>query len=330
LIYDASSGEIRDDRKFMTMLEDFWLPRREGGRGTEVTTLPGGQTLGQMDDVLYFQKKFLNALNVPISRLNSDALFSVGRATEITRDELKFAKFVVRLRARFSVIFSELLKKQLVLKQIMSIEEWEAIEADVQYDYARDNYFTELKAAEIEQNRINLARGFQDVVGKYYSHMWVRKNVLRQTDDGVKTMDEQIMEEEKSGDPRWINPMIVQNEQMADAYAMQKMSDEQQVAAQQQGQQGGGNPSQPHTPSSGHMGVHGWVGGGSSNQPQVQQIDPLQEKVEQVRQAMIFIKHMKEKGKANRTMQEESKYKSAIQIVARNKDLIQQHASINN
>jgi hypothetical protein len=156
LIYDADSGNIRDDRKFMTMLEDYWLPRRDGGKGTEVTTLPGGQTLGQMDDVLYFQKKFFQTLNVPVNRLNSDALFSLGRATEVTRDELKFAKFISRLRGKFATLFVKMLEKQLVLKQILTIEDFENISADLKFDFAKDNYFTELKDGEIIENRINL------------------------------------------------------------------------------------------------------------------------------------------------------------------------------
>ena len=203
LIYDASTGEIRDDRKFMTMLEDYWLPRREGGRGTEVTTLPGGQTLGQMDDVLYFQKKFLQTLNVPVSRLNSDALFSIGRATEITRDELKFGRFVIRLRHRFSHLFIKMLEKQLVLKGIMTPEDWAQIVHNVTFDYAKDNYFTELKNNEIAEARINLARNFQDMTGKYISHNWVRKNILQQSDDIVEQMDAEINAENQSQDPRW-------------------------------------------------------------------------------------------------------------------------------
>jgi Bacteriophage T4-like portal protein (Gp20) len=207
LIYDAESGNIRDDRKFMTMLEDYWLPRRDGGKGTEVTTLPGGQTLGQMDDVLYFQKKFYGTLNVPVNRLNSDALFSLGRATEVTRDELKFARFISRLRGKFSALFTTMLEKQLVLKQVMTIEDWQNIASEVKYDFAKDNYFTELKDGEIIDNRINLARNLQDMVGKYYSHEWLRRNILQQSDDDIEEMDKQINEEVDSGDKRWMNPM---------------------------------------------------------------------------------------------------------------------------
>jgi len=209
LIYDASTGEIRDDRKFMTMLEDYWLPRREGGRGTEVTTLAGGQTLGQMDDVLYFQKKFLQTLNVPVNRLNSDALFSLGRATEVTRDELKFARFISRLRGRFSAIFIKMLEKQLVLKQIMTIEDFALIQQKIRFDFAKDNYFTELKDAEILDNRISLARNFQDMVGKYYSNEWVRKNVLKQSDDEIEDMDKEIAEEKTM--EQYMDPMMAMN-----------------------------------------------------------------------------------------------------------------------
>lgn len=212
LIYDASTGEIRDDRKFMTMLEDYWLPRREGGRGTEVTTLAGGQTLGQMDDVLYFQKKFLQTLNVPVNRLNSDALFSLGRATEVTRDELKFARFISRLRGRFSAIFIKMLEKQLVLKQIMTIEDFALIQQKIRFDFAKDNYFTELKDAEIMDNRISLARNFQDMTGKYYSNEWVRKNVLKQSDDEIEDMDKEIAEEKDN--PQYMDPMLQQQEMM--------------------------------------------------------------------------------------------------------------------
>jgi len=203
LIYDGATGEVRDDRKFMTMLEDYWLPRREGGKGTEVTTLPGGQTLGEMDDVLYFQKKLLQTLNVPVNRLNSDALFSLGRATEVTRDELKFARFISRLRGRFAVLFSSLLEKQLVLKGVMSLEDWSNIVPDVKYDFAKDNYFTELKDAEILENRTNLFTQMEQsgLIGKYYSHTWARKNVLHQSDDDIEEMNAEC--DEEATDPRY-------------------------------------------------------------------------------------------------------------------------------
>lgn len=197
LIYDGNTGEVRDDRKFMTMLEDFWLPRREGGRGTEVTTLPGGQSLGEMDDVLYFQKKLYQTLNVPVNRLNSDALFSLGRATEVTRDELKFARFITRMRGRFSVLFLSLLEKQVVLKNIMTIEDWKLINAKIKFDFAKDNYFEELKTSEILENRVNLMSLMQNsqMIGTYYSKDWARKNILQQTEDDIEEQDKQIEEE---------------------------------------------------------------------------------------------------------------------------------------
>jgi len=202
LIYDGATGEVRDDRKFMTMLEDFWLPRREGGRGTEVTTLPGGQTLGQMDDVLYFQKKLYQTLNVPVNRLNSDALFSLGRATEVTRDELKFARFITRMRGRFAAIFLKMLEKQLVLKQVMTIEDWKIIEPKIKFEFSKDNYFEELKDAEVITNRINLMALMEQsqLIGRYYSVQWARKNVLNQTEEEIKEQDEQIEEEGSSID----------------------------------------------------------------------------------------------------------------------------------
>lgn len=216
LIYDADSGQIRDDRKFMTLLEDYWLPRREGGKGTEVTTLPGGQTLGQMDDVLYFQKKFYQTLNVPVNRLNSDALFSLGRATEVTRDEVKFSRFIVRLRGKFGMLFTKLLEKQCVLKQIVSIEDWINIASDIKYDYAHDNYFSELKDAEIRDGRINQAITAQPLADKYFSHEWIRKQILMQTDDDIEEEDKLIKMEQDSGETRWINPELVANEQAVD------------------------------------------------------------------------------------------------------------------
>ena len=308
LIYDAQSGEVKDDRKFMTMLEDYWLPRREGGRGTEVVTLPGGQTLGQMDDVLYFQKKFLNALNVPISRLNSDALDMGGTATGITRDELKFQKFVVRLRIKFTCLFTELLKKQLVLKGIMSLEEWDQISSDVKFDYAHDNYFNELKKAEIEQNRINLATAFQPMAGKYFPHRWIRKEVLQQTDDDIKEFDKEIKEEISSSDPRWINPEILQNESMGDQLYNQKLTDmHAQAMGQIPGQMGEGQNQEQGAAN------------GQSQSPQGQSEQPGQNVEEPLKQAIEFIKSMKEKGKANRSMQDEAKYKQAVQLVSQSK-----------
>lgn len=200
LVYDGQTGEIRDDRRFQTMLEDFWLPRREGGKGTEITTLPGGQNLGEMEDVLYFQKKLFKALNVPVSRLEADNGFSLGRASEITRDELKFSKFISRLRLRFSHLFDKLLETQLLLKGVCTRAEWKAIQEQVSYDFINDMHFSELKEVEILKERLGLLGEVDNYVGKYYSRQWVRKNVLRQTEDDIEDLDKQMEEEEASGE----------------------------------------------------------------------------------------------------------------------------------
>lgn len=195
LVYDSSTGEIRDDRKFMTMLEDFWLPRREGGKGTEITTLPGGQNLGQIDDIIYFQRKLYKALNVPISRLDPEVQFNFGRATEITRDEVKFAKFINRLRNKFAILFTKVLERQLILKGIITAEEWDDIKQSIRYKFSQDNYYAELKDTEILRDRITMLRDIDDYTGKYYSHEWVRRNVLRQSDKEIEEIDEQIADE---------------------------------------------------------------------------------------------------------------------------------------
>jgi len=199
LVYDASTGEIRDDRKHMSMLEDFWLPRREGAKGTEVTTLAGGQNLGEITDVQYFQKKLYKSLNVPISRMESENGFNLGRAAEITRDELKFTKFVARLRKRFTQLFHDILKSQLVLKGIITIEDWSNLKEHIQYDYLKDGYFAELKNAELLRERINLANEVSPYIGKYYSVAYIRKNVLRQSDEDIIDIDNQIRSEIKQG-----------------------------------------------------------------------------------------------------------------------------------
>ena len=199
LVYDASTGEIRDDRKHMSMLEDFWLPRREGAKGTEVSTLAGGQNLGEISDVVYFQKKLYKALNVPISRMESEAGFNLGRAAEISRDELKFTKFVARLRKRFTQMFNDILKTQLVLKGVMTIEDWSNIKEHIQYSFLKDGYFAELKNAEIMRERINLAEQISPHVGKYFSVEYIRKNVLSQTDEDIAEIDRQIANEIKTG-----------------------------------------------------------------------------------------------------------------------------------
>jgi hypothetical protein len=195
LVYDSNTGEIKDDRKHLSMLEDFWLPRREGGKGTEITTLPGGKNLGEMEDVKYFEKKLYKSLGVPISRLESQQGFSLGRSTEITRDELKFTKFVQRLRSKFSGMFDDLLRVQLSLKRICSPEEWKTFKEDIWYDYKKDNNFTELKDAELLTNRAALLQVVDPYVGRYYSVQWIRKNVLQQTDEDIAEIDEQIAAE---------------------------------------------------------------------------------------------------------------------------------------
>jgi len=199
LVYDASTGEVRDDRKHMSMLEDFWLPRREGAKGTEVQTLSGGQNLGEITDVEYFQKKLYQSLNVPMSRLDADNGFNMGRAAEITRDELKFTKFVQRLRKRFTSVFNDILKTQLVLKGIITIEDWVNIKEHIQYSFLKDGYFAELKNAEILRERISLAQEVSPYVGKYYSVEFVRKNILQQSDEDIIEIDRQIAGEIKTG-----------------------------------------------------------------------------------------------------------------------------------
>ena len=199
LVYDANTGEIKDDKKFMSMLEDFWLPRREGGRGTEISTLPGGQNLGELEDVKYFQKKLYKSLNVPNSRLETETTFNIGRAAEITRDEVKFQKFVARLRKRFGELFVDLLKTQLILKGICSIEEWDDMKEHIQFDYIADNYFTELKDIEIRNERMNEVAQMDPYVGKYFSAEYIRRQVLKQSDTEIKEIDEQIEQEISDG-----------------------------------------------------------------------------------------------------------------------------------
>jgi hypothetical protein len=181
IVYDSNTGEIRDDRKFMSILEDFWLPRREGGKGTEITTLPGGENLGSIDDVNYFQVKLYQALNVPLSRMQAQQGISFGRATEITRDELKFAKFVSRMRKRFNELFDDLLKTQLVLKGVIVDADWDIIRDKIQYRYTQDQYFEEMKTSENIRNRIDLLNQIQPFVGMYFSKDYVMKNILRMT-----------------------------------------------------------------------------------------------------------------------------------------------------
>jgi hypothetical protein len=198
VVYDAQTGEIRDDRKHMTMLEDFWLPRREGGKGTEITTLPGGQNLGQIDDIVYFQRKLYKSLNVPITRLDPEQNYNFGRATEVSRDEVKFAKFITRLRGKFSELFNKILEKQLILKGVITSEDWQEFRTNFKYEYSEDNHFAELRNTEILRDRISMLRDIDDYTGKYYSHEWVRRNVLYQTEEDMKEIDEQIVEEQEN------------------------------------------------------------------------------------------------------------------------------------
>ena len=206
LVYDAQTGEIRDDRRFQTMLEDFWLPRREGGKGTEITTLQGGQNLGEIDDVLYFQKKMFKSLNVPVSRIESDNGFSLGRASEITRDELKFGKFVSRLRLRFSHLFDKMLETQLLLKGVCTRKEWEQMKEEISYDYQSDSHFAELKNAELMKDRLGLLSDIDGYVGKYFSINYIRTNILHQSEDDIKQMDEEMQEDKANMEEDGMSP----------------------------------------------------------------------------------------------------------------------------
>jgi len=195
LVYDAGTGEIRDDRNYMNMLEDYWLPRREGGRGTEISTLPGGQNLGEVADIEYFQKKLYRSLNVPVSRMESGSGFNLGRAAEISRDELKFTKFVGRLRKKFTELFNDILRTQLVLKGIIADEDWPVIQASINYDFVHDGHFSELKESEMLTERLRLVDSMQNYIGKYFSNEYIRKKVLRQSDTEIEDIDKQIEDE---------------------------------------------------------------------------------------------------------------------------------------
>jgi len=213
LVYDANTGEVRDDRKFMSMMEDFWLPRREGGRGTEITTLPGGQNLGELSDIEYFQKKLYRALSVPESRIASDGGFNLGRSSEILRDELKFAKFVGRLRKRFANMFNDMLRTQLILKNVITPEDWKSLSDHIQYDFVYDNQFAELKESELTNERLGTLATIEPYIGKYYSNEYVRKKILRQSDQEIMDIDEQIQKEIKDGiipDPNSVDPITGQ------------------------------------------------------------------------------------------------------------------------
>jgi hypothetical protein len=199
LVYDSQTGEVRDDRKHLSMLEDFWLPRREGGKGTEITTLPGGQNLGELEDVKYFEKKLYKSLNVPISRLEPNQGFSLGRTTEVTRDEIKFSKFVDRLRNKFSDLFDQTMRVQCVLKGICTAEEWDVFREHIHYDFIKDNNFTELKDAELMKERLSLLSSVDPYTGRYFSQSWIQRNVLRLTDDEIKEMQTEMDEEKEAG-----------------------------------------------------------------------------------------------------------------------------------
>ena len=199
LVYDAKTGDIKDDRKHMSMLEDFFLPRREGGRGTEISTLPGGENLGQIDDIIYFQKKLYKSLNVPVNRLEQEQQFTLGRSTEITRDEIKFKKFIDRLRKRFSETFNQLLKTQLILKGIITSNDWNEWKSYIAYDYIEDNYFSELKESEMMRERFEMLGTVDEYAGKYVSIEWIAKNVLKMDEDSMKEMEDQIKAEKESG-----------------------------------------------------------------------------------------------------------------------------------
>jgi hypothetical protein len=229
LVYDSNTGELKDDRKHLSMLEDFWLPRREGSKGTEISTLEGARNLGELEDVKYFQTKLYKALGVPVSRLEQNQGFSLGRTTEITRDEIKFNKFVVRLRGKFSTLFDEILRVQLVLKNVCTEAEWKEIKEDIWYDYKKDNNFDELKDAELLNARLDTLIKVDPFVGKYYSAMWVRKNILQQTDDDIEEINTQMQEE---------NAILAQQQQqaMVDQQAQQQQDQQNQIDfnAQQQ------------------------------------------------------------------------------------------------
>lgn len=230
LVYDSSTGEIKDDRKHLSMLEDFWLPRREGGKGTEIDTLPGGQNLGKMEDVQYFEKKLYKSLGVPVSRLEQNQGFSLGRTTEVTRDELKFTKFIQRLRMKFSTLFDDLMRVQLSLKKICNTEEWEQFKGDIWYDFKKDNNFNELKESELLMNRVGILQLIDPFVGRYYSMEWVRKNVLQQTEEDIEEIDKQMHKEAA---------------ELAAAQSALMAADPTMNGQMQQGMAPGGAPGQP-------------------------------------------------------------------------------------
>jgi hypothetical protein len=199
LVYNADTGEIKDDKKYMSMLEDFWLPRREGGRGTEITTLPGGQNLGEITDIKYFQEKLFKALNVPVTRIGGDGGFNLGRSSEILRDEVKFSKFVGRLRKRFSALFNDILKTQLLLKNVITPEDWDVMSQHIQYDFLYDNHFAELKESELMAERLTMVASAEPYVGRYFSQDYLRRKILRQTDEEILEQDKIMKKEIEDG-----------------------------------------------------------------------------------------------------------------------------------
>jgi hypothetical protein len=235
--YDANTGEVRDDRKHMSMLEDFWMPRREGGKGTEITTLPGGTNLGEIQDIEYFQRKLYQALNVPISRMQSDNGFNLGKTSEITRDEVKFNKFIQRIRRRFATLFLDALRVQLVAKGVINIDEWDEMEKLIKFSYHKDNYFSELKDAEILSNRVNLLTVMEQggFVGKYYSKEWVKKNILMQSEKDIKEIDKQIEAEREESVGEAQHQGMLQGVQQAWALGQQEPQPEEEIETQQSG-----------------------------------------------------------------------------------------------
>ena len=236
LVYDANTGEIRDDRKYMSMLEDFWLPRREGGRGTEITTLPGGQNLGELSDIQYFQTKLYKALNVPSGRLDSQQSFNIGRSSEIMRDELKFTKFVGKLRKKFSEMFQDILKTQLILKGVITPEDWEDMKEHIQYDYLYDNHFTELKNIEMLNEKLGVIAAMEPYMGRYFSTEYVRTEILKQSEVEKREMDDQMSDDIKQG--RILDPLEMQQmdvgmmqQELDNAEAQEKLTQAQAKAA---------------------------------------------------------------------------------------------------
>jgi hypothetical protein len=243
LVYDANTGEVRDDRKFLSMMEDFWLPRREGGKGTEITTLPGGQNLGELEDVKYFQKKLYGALSVPVSRLETNQSFSLGRSSEITRDEIKFSKFVARMRNKFSDVFDQAMRVQCVLKGICTADEWDTFKEYIYFDFIQDNNFTELKEAELMRDRLSLLQSVDPYTGRYFSQKWIQQNVLRLTDDQIKEMQDQIDQEKEQGLglPVEVTNSVAQQQMAGDIQTQQQL----QVAQGQAEIQQDMEPQQP-------------------------------------------------------------------------------------